>query len=161
MSIDRFVTRLRRTKPLPNTINPWWGRSTAAKLRQANLTHYLEQMAKRRPMVLLVGEAPGYRGCGLTGVPFTSEQILVNGPEVLFGPSSAFQISGDASRPTGEASATIVWEVLRQYPDRLPLIWNACPFHPHKPDNQQSNRPPVQAELELGIGILSRLLNCF
>ena len=161
MSIDRFVTHLRRTKPLPNTINPWRGRSAAAKLRQANLTHYFEQMASLRPTVMLIGEAPGYRGCGLTGVPFTSERILLAGPDPIFGPNSSFKISGDKNRPTSEASATIVWEVLQHHPDHLPLIWNACPLHPHKPADTLSNRPPAQPELELGFKILTSLLTCF
>ena len=43
----------------------------------------------------------------------------------------------------------------------LPLIWNACPFHPHKPENPQNNRPPTQPELELGIKILTQLLKLF
>lgn len=161
MSINRFVTHLRRTKPLPNTINPWRGRSAAAKLRQENLTHYLEQMARLRPTVILIGEAPGYRGCGLTGVPFTSERILLEGPDLLFGPHSPFRINGNANRPTSEASATIVWEVLQNHSKNLPLIWNAYPFHPHKPAHTHSNRPPMQPELELGIKVLARLLKQF
>lgn len=161
MSVERFVTRLKHIKPPPNCINPWRGRSAAAKLRQANLTHYLQQMAHERPKVILVGEAPGYRGCGLTGVPFTSERILVEGAAGLFGSDSSFQILGDRLKPISEASATIVWETLQNYLDNLPLIWNACPFHPHKLGNVHSNRPPKQPELLIGIKILRNLLNLF
>ncbi|MFK7802147.1 MAG: uracil-DNA glycosylase [Anaerolineae bacterium] len=161
MSIERFVTRLKRIDPPTNCINPWRGRSAAAKLRQANLTDYLEQMALLRPTVILVGEAPGYRGCGLTGVPFTSERILVEGAAGLFGADSSFKIVGDYTKPLSEASATIVWEILQNYPENLPLIWNACPFHPHKLGNERSNRAPNQPELVIGIKILGNLLNLF
>ena len=161
MSVAQFVTRLKRISPPPNCINPWRGRSAAAQLRQANLTHYLEQMVAQQPTSILVGEAPGYRGCGLTGVPFTSERILVEGAAGLFGPDSSFKICGDSLKPVSEASATIVWETLQVYPEQLPLIWNACPFHPHKPGNVQSNRPPNQPELLIGIKMLRNLLKLF
>ena len=42
-------------------------------IRRANLRLYLGAMAARQPKSLLVMEAPGYRGCRLTGVPVTSQ----------------------------------------------------------------------------------------
>ena len=47
------------------------------QLRRHNLTRYLSAMEQSRPTLLLVGEAPGYRGCRLTGIPFTSSHTLV------------------------------------------------------------------------------------
>lgn len=41
-------------------------------LRRHNLEIYLQEMLDRRPKVLLVGEAPGFRGMRITGVPFTN-----------------------------------------------------------------------------------------
>jgi uracil-DNA glycosylase len=161
MSIEHFITQLNRSAPPPNCINPWRGRSAAAKMCRNNLTHYVQKMASLRPTVILVGEAPGYRGCGLTGVPFASERILADGAAGLFGPNSPFLITKNTARPTSEASATIVWETLNNYPTKLPLIWNACPFHPHQPGNVQSNRPPNQPELLIGIKILKNLLKLF
>ncbi len=161
MSVEKFLVRLRRTKPANNSVNPWRGRSAVVRLRQANLAYYFEEMSKRSPTVLLVGEAPGYRGCGQTGVPFTSERILIQGAAGLFGTASSCKINGNPSRPISEASATIVWDVLAQYPQNLPLIWNAYPFHPHRPDNLNSNRPPTVAELEMGAIFLQNLLNLF
>ncbi len=62
-----------------------------ADVRRARLRAYLESRADAS--LLLVGEAPGYRGARVSGVPFTSERQLTG--------------SGPA-----EATATIVHRVL-------------------------------------------------
>ena len=120
------------------------------RARRRNLTRYLEQMRERRPTWLLVGEAPGYRGCRVTGVPFTSESILLAGasPFDLFGESAGFLPAEDGGRRR-EASASIMWGTLVEL-DALPLLWNAFPFHPHQPGRPDSNRPPRASELETG-----------
>ncbi|MEM8860462.1 MAG: uracil-DNA glycosylase [Chloroflexota bacterium] len=161
MSVDRFVTQLRRATPPANCINPWRGRSAAAVMRQTNLSLYLQEMVVQKPHVLLVGEAPGYRGCGLTGVPFTSERILSQGAAGLFGANTAYKINSSGKEPTSEASATIVWQTLNNYSNDLPIIWNAFPFHPHKADNVKSNRPPTIKELQVGAIFLGKLLKLF
>jgi len=33
-------------------------------------------MTEIKPTKLLLGEAPGYKGCGITGIAFSSERIL-------------------------------------------------------------------------------------
>ncbi|HEO64651.1 MAG TPA: hypothetical protein ENI73_02160 [Spirochaetes bacterium] len=43
----------------------------------------------------------------------------------------------------------------------IPLLWNAYPFHPHKPDDQWSNRTPTQGELLQGGTILKDLIGIF
>ena len=48
-------------------------------LRRANLERYLLTMAEIQPKILMLMEAPGYRGCRLTGVPVTSRKILQEG----------------------------------------------------------------------------------
>ena len=50
------------------------------QIRSWNLNLYLENMKKIAPKILLLGEAPGYNGCGLTGIPFTSEKIIATTP---------------------------------------------------------------------------------
>ena len=45
-------------------------------VRRKNLELYLSDLASRKPTVLLIGEAPGYQGSRLTGVPFTSEHHI-------------------------------------------------------------------------------------
>jgi uracil-DNA glycosylase len=42
-----------------------------------------------------------------------------------------------------------------------PLLWNAFPFHPHRPDEPRSNRPPTSSELEIGKQFVVELVALF
>jgi uracil-DNA glycosylase family 4 len=99
-----------------------------AALRVARLSAYLE--ARRDAPLLLVGEAPGYRGARVSGVPFTSERQLTGA-----GPA--------------ESTATIVHRVLAELglTDDV-LLWNVVPTHP---GTETSNRPPTAAEVRGGL----------
>jgi len=79
--------------------------------------------------MLLVGEAPGYRGARVSGLPFTSER----------------QLSGTGQ---AEATATIVQHVLAELGiAEQVLLWNVVPTHPGTPT---SNRRPTAAEVAAG-----------
>jgi uracil-DNA glycosylase len=105
--------------------------------RRDRLRAYLTDRANAR--LLLVGEAPGYRGARVSGIPFTSER----------------QLTG---RGPAEATATIVHRVLAELglTDDV-LLWNALPAHPHRPGEPMSNRPPTRAEVDLGRPFLAPL----
>src|SRR3989338_10069058 len=74
--MKKFVEKLARTKAPKDAKNPWDLSRAGNAVRRKNLEGYLMKMAKAKPTVLLVGEAPGYRGCGRTGVPFCSEKLI-------------------------------------------------------------------------------------
>ena len=96
-------------------------------MRRERLAAYLA--AREGAELLLVGEAPGYRGARVSGIPFTSERQLTG--------------SGPA-----EQTATIVQRVLAEL--RLTdvvLLWNIVPTHP---GSACSNRPPTRAEIAGG-----------
>ena len=102
---------------------------------------------------LLVGEAPGYAGCALTGIPFTSEQVIRSSPHpFITALRSRLTVSGTQSEPT----ATIMWARLTTS-SRLPAFWNAFPFQPHDAGSQR-NRPPRPAELAFGASVLAAVL---
>jgi uracil-DNA glycosylase len=98
-----------------------------AALRVERLAAYLD--ARRDAEWLLVGEAPGYRGARVSGLPFTSERQLTG--------------SGPA-----EATATIVHRVLADLglADDV-LLWNVVPTHP---GTATSNRAPTRREIAEG-----------
>jgi uracil-DNA glycosylase family 4 len=93
-------------------------------LRRDRLRAYLDARASAE--IVLVGEAAGYRGARVSGIPFTSERQLTG--------------SGPA-----EASATIVHRVLAELgvEDEV-LLWNVVPTHP---GTASSNRRPTSAEV--------------
>lgn len=160
--IHQFVEALARVKLPSNACNQYSYEANVNSIRRHNLLLYLQQMATLNPQILLVGEAPGYRGCRLTGVPFTSEFILANGLDKLglFGQSRGYRITEASKKLSREASASIVWETL-ETSQSIPLIWNAFPFHPFQADNERSNRKPKGTELLIGQEFLQMLIQLF
>ena len=106
----------------------------ASGLRRSRLRRYL--VSRRHAEVILVGEAAGYRGARVSGLPFTSERQLTGA-----GPA--------------EASATIVHRVLHELGVAADvLLWNVVPTHP---GTASSNRRPTRAEIEAGLPFLDEL----
>ena len=133
-------------------------------IRRRNLRLYLEQLAAIRPTILLIGEAPSYRGGRLTGIPFVSETILLSGVTTrsapILGGDRGFRKATDGPRLSTEASATMVWETIRNI-EPLPMLWNAFPFHPFQSGNPHSNRMPTSAELLIGQPFILQLIEIF
>ena len=126
--IDRLVAaRIGRT-------TNFYRDGAGAELRRDRLEAYLRQRADAP--ILLVGEAPGYRGARVSGIPFTSERQLTG-----VGPA--------------EATATIVQRTLAELglTDEV-LLWNVVPTHP---GTVCSNRAPTLAEVAAGLVFAHRL----
>jgi uracil-DNA glycosylase family 4 len=120
-----LVAELARAR-IGSTFNQYAEGDRAALLR-ARLSHYLASRADAR--LVLVGEAPGYRGARVSGIPFTSERQLTGA-----GPA--------------EATATVVQRMLRELGlAQDVLLWNVVPTHP---GTASSNRPPTSAEVASG-----------
>jgi uracil-DNA glycosylase len=119
--IDRLVAaRIGRT-------TNFYRHGSGAAERCDRLAAYLDSRAAAR--ILLVGEAPGYRGACISGIPFTSERLLTG--------------SGPA-----EATATIVHRVLAELAiEDDVLLWNVVPTHP---GTESSNRAPTRLEVSEG-----------
>jgi uracil-DNA glycosylase len=144
----------------PAVFNPWRDRDSgtdalpdAAAARLARLRAFFAA----QPRWLLVGEASGYQGAHVSGIPFTSERLLLEGaiPRVDIG---GRRLSTRA-RPWSEPSATTVWGALHALGRAsTTLLWNAYPWHPHRPGLLQSNRTPTPAERRAGLPVLEALL---
>ncbi len=102
--------------------------------RRERLRAYLESRAEAP--FLLVGEAAGYSGARVSGIPFTSER----------------QLTGEGP---AEATATIVQRTLAELglAGRV-LCWNLVPTHP---GTATSNRPPTRAEIRAARPFLDAL----
>ena len=162
MKINSFIHQLSSEILPENCHNPYLSSTCNGRIRKENLRLYLQHMLELQPQMMLIGEAPGYRGCRLSGIPFVSPALL-DEEEVtpgLFGKLRGFRTADEWPELRREASATIVWTYLRGV-SRLPLLWNAFPFHPHHPNRPQSNRPPTRAELVWGRPFLHQLHNLF
>ena len=164
--IDVFIDRLARADTAPDAYNQYAYGDVNNAIRRRNLSLYLQQVARRQPDAMLVMEAPGYRGCRLTGLPVTSRKLMLEGlPEIaMFGSEAGYRDVADAGFEGiyGEQSATIVWGALADLGAR-PLIWNAfpfhpCKFHPGKPGSARSNRKPRRAETAAGALFLRQVM---
>jgi uracil-DNA glycosylase len=108
-----------------------------ADVRRARLFAYLAANAETG--LLLVAEAPGYRGTRVSGVPLTSER----------------QLSGTGP---AEATATIVHRALADLGlEEDTLLWNVVPTHPHAAGRPDTNRRPTRAEIEASRPYLAEL----
>jgi uracil-DNA glycosylase len=148
-----LIDALVQIKPPLHTVNPY-GDAFGAVRRQ-NLRLYGEWLLAQRPSVLLLGEAVGYRGGRSTGVPFVSEQILLEHP--LFGAERGYVKTAESPTIAREATATLMWQTLDAC-EVYPALWNVFPFHPHRPGQLASNRKPTLTELDLGEPFVRQLL---
>ncbi|MDQ3778048.1 MAG: uracil-DNA glycosylase, partial [Actinomycetota bacterium] len=133
---ERFVRALAAAR-IGATFN-FYRDGTGAALRRERLVEYLER--RRSARFVLVGEAPGYRGARISGIPFTSER----------------QLSGSGP---AEATATIVQRALWELGIASDvLLWNVVPTHPHRAGEPASNRVPAAPEIRAGLRFLDELL---
>ncbi len=160
--MDSFINSLSNLKTPGNIFNPYYGKSKNNLTRKNNLKIYLNLMLKIKPTLLLIGEAIGYQGARLTGVPLTSEHLMINGIKniPILGEHLGYQKTDEFPDQKKEHTATIVWNTINNL-NIIPLFWNALPFHPHRQDNPWSNRTPTNKEIELGHKYLNTLINIF
>ncbi len=161
-SIEAFIDRLASVPTGPGCNNFFDHTVPGNAQRRRNLAIYLREMQDRAPKVLLVGEAPGYRGMRITGVPFTN-RTMFEGPANefgLFGPGKGYVLPADAAGIAAEPTATVMWQVLAEV-EFLPLLWSACPWHTHVPGRPLSNRTPRASEVALGTPFWQALAEAF
>jgi uracil-DNA glycosylase len=176
-SVERFIGLLKQS-PSGAVFNPWWEVDkqndigpNAPGIRREHLRAYLcERLGK--PRLAVVGEALGYRGGHFSGIPMTSERVLLGKKEARIMPAQIFtsitprRTSKPAKCPTGfsEPTTTIVWSTLLKLglsPEQF-VLWNAFPWHSF--DSRRgmlSNRTPTKSERSAGLPLLKAFLDLF
>ena len=177
-SIESFV-RLLQNSPSGAVFNPWWEvdeqndiRHNAPAIRRNQLRAYLKKRLGKAKLAV-IAEAVGYRGGHFSGIPMTSERLLLGRSKTVRLKSS--DVLSDlnprrASKPEkcphgfSEPTATIVWGTLLRLglkPAQF-VVWNAFPWHSF--DSRRgmlSNRMPNKSERAAGLPVLKAFLELF
>jgi len=148
-SVELLLEKLARYPSSDTVANPY-----REQYAVDNLRYYFEFMFRQSgKRIMLVGEAPGHRGCRITGIPFTSGRVFrdVSHPLLL-------KLKEKISLPLveTESTATIVWNYLLGK-EVTPLFWNSFPFHPFHAGKAAGNRAPSDSEVEFGSKMLREL----
>ena len=185
--LDNFL-RLLKASPPEAVFNPWWHvdeendiSRRCPQIRRKHLVLYFrERLGKAR--LAIVGEALGYRGGHFTGIPMTSERLLL-GKQIAG--AALYQQNGGhrpplqifakikprrTSKPSvcadgfSEPTATIVWGALLKMgvlPDEF-VLWNAFPWHSFDGRRGRlSNRMPNKSEQLSGRPVLKAFFQLF
>jgi uracil-DNA glycosylase len=169
--LDTFL-RLLKASPSGAVFNPWWqideendiGPHSPAIRRKHLAVYFRERLGKAR--LAIVGEALGYRGGHFSGIPMTSERMLLGKkPDIVAGIEPR-RTSKPSVCPDGfsEPTATIVWGALLKIgvlPEEF-VLWNAFPWHSFDPRRGLlSNRMPNKSEQLSGRPVLKAFLELF
>src|SRR5438876_8194881 len=177
-SVEELL-RLLKKSPADGVFNPWWefdrqtdiGRNAPA-IRRKQLRAYLSKRLATAD-VAIIGEAVGYRGGHFSGIPMTSERILLGKKkesgidlEHVFPSIKPRRTSKPEKCPDGfsEPTATIVWGALLRLGLKLEqfVLWNAFPWHSFEPHRGMlSNRTPNKSEGSAGLPVLKAFLELF
>lgn len=156
--VEKFVSEVAALS-FSNTFNPYRDTCSifdfpeSAAIRRDLLTATLSAAAEFGVDCLWIGRDLGYRGGRRTGLALTDEAHIgahlrrwgiAQQPRVVKGESQA------------ERTASVVWRMLDQIPDRI-YLWNVFPLHPHEPSDPMSNRSHSVSERQAGEAVLSAL----
>ncbi len=177
-SVEKFMLLLKKS-PYGAVFNPWWevdeqndNARNAPTTRRNQLHAYLEKRLGKAKLAV-IGEALGYRGGHFTGIPMTSERLLLGRskrvhikPNDFFSNINPRRTSKPAKCADGfsEPTATIVWGTFLRLglkPDQF-VLWNAFPWHSF--DSRRgmlSNRMPNKSEQAAGLPVLKAFLELF
>jgi uracil-DNA glycosylase len=171
--------RLLKRSPSGGVFNPWWqideendiGPHSPAIRRKHLAGYFRERFAKVQ--LVIVGEALGYRGGHFSGIPMTSERLLLGRSKKLqlkasdvFFKHKLRRTSRPEKCPDGfsEPTATIVWSTLLKLgvkPDEF-VLWNAFSWHSFDPHRGLlSNRMPNKPERAAGLPALKAFIELF
>lgn len=159
---DRFLELLDAVPVADDAEALYDPQDPAGALRRRNLLRYLDLLVEQRPGMILVGEAPGWRGATNTGVSFMSVRELTAKPGLMTQDprGDGFEVP-PAPTALWEASSRVVWAALAGWPGALPVSWPIFPHHPHVAGDRLTNRTPRPAEVRSGAPVVLELIAAF
>src|SRR4051812_8626040 len=171
--LDDFL-RMLKGSPSGAVFNGWWHVDEendtgllAPAICRKHLVGYLRHRLGNAHLAV-IGEALGYRGGHFSGIPMTSERMLLSKEQQIVVGIKPRRTSKPSVCLNGfsEPTATIVWGALLGLgvkPDHF-LLWNAFPWHSFDPRRGMlSNRMPNKSEQLSGRPVLRvflQLLPC-
>ena len=162
---DLFERRIFTRRTAPGLFNQYRSRdhavdrALAPSIRRDNLFAYFSSFRKR-PSLLLLGEAPGPWGCRFSGIPFTGERQLLAHSLPFCGKQSSRDEPGISVRrkpPYISNSARLFWSTMLPFHPRF-IVWNCVPFHPYDTGNILSVRTPTASEVLYYSHILAEII---
>jgi uracil-DNA glycosylase len=168
-----------KKSPAGAVFNPWYQvdkqndvSRNAPGVRRKQLRAFLRKRVGKAKLAV-IGEALGYRGGHFSGIPMTSERMLLGKkkgggiePEQVFSSITPRRTSKPKKCRDGfsEPTATIVWGTLLKVglrPEHF-VLWNAFPWHSFDPRRGiLSNRTPTKKERSAGLPVLQAFLDLF
>lgn len=148
--IEMLLHKLSMQAALEHVTNPYVQPELVSNLR----TYLSLLMSFPYSGHLLVGEAPGYRGCAQCGIPFTSQRVINERSHPFIAAlRQKVKLSGNET----EVTATKVWNQL-EGKKTVPAFWNTFPFHPWMGGDPKKNRAPTHLETAIGLDYLEMVI---
>lgn len=72
--IRLFIDELSKEESTPELTNVYSPEIPQSEICRENLYNYLQRIKNNNSKIMLIGEAPGYHGCRLSGIAFTCEE---------------------------------------------------------------------------------------
>lgn len=176
LAVAEYVQALQRFPHIPGLFNQYAQHNAtvdatpkAPDIRSEQLYQYLcERLGKVH--LCLQAEAAGYQGARFSGIPMTSERILLGHHAV---PASlVMKAQGQRTSRTGtgfckdgftEPTATVVWRAIAQAHVRPTsvVLSNTVPFHPFGAPGPLSNKKPSSKHVDATRDLLDRFYDLF
>ncbi|MFX1453827.1 MAG: uracil-DNA glycosylase [Promethearchaeota archaeon] len=155
IKIIEFLEKLTKRESSQTVFNQY-----KSPFQHNNLFIYLNQAQINGADILFLGEAAGYKGCRITGVPFSANYNIKNSKCFSQLRKSLFLGQIDEKR---ESTSTIFHEFINKKPSiyNKIVVWNVFPFHSYDSGNHNSNRTPSHQELVEGQDFILDLFKIF
>lgn len=177
--LGTFIQVLQTCSLENDVFNPWSdydpiydASPQSPQIRMEQLRAFLSPRILKAKWIL-VAEAVSYQGGKFSGVPLTSERILLGHqkgilPDVVLPAFTPCRTSLPRTAPAKavqqlgytEPTATIMWNLLQNLLSSPveAILWNIFPFHPYESKRGRlSNRAPRAEELRLGLDLFGKL----